>query len=53
MSLGHKSLGNPAAILSSLTNKREKLQDELHNIEKHVFDLETSYLQVLSHSGMF
>nr|KJB28466.1 hypothetical protein B456_005G050100 [Gossypium raimondii] len=51
MSLGHKSSGNPAAILSSLMNKREKLQDELRNIEKQVFELETNYLQDSSHFG--
>ncbi|KAA3483878.1 chromatin modification-related protein eaf6-like [Gossypium australe] len=46
MSLGHKSSRNPAAIIYSLMNKREKLQDELHNIEKQ---LETNYLQDSSH----
>ncbi|TYI89978.1 hypothetical protein E1A91_D03G091200v1 [Gossypium mustelinum] len=49
ISLRHKNLGNPIAILSSLMNKREKLQDELCNIEKQVFELETNYLQDSSH----
>ncbi|KAA3485700.1 chromatin modification-related protein EAF6 [Gossypium australe] len=51
MSLGHKSSGNPAAILASLMNKREKLEDELRSIEKQVFELETNYLQDSSHFG--
>ncbi|CAH9126764.1 unnamed protein product [Cuscuta epithymum] len=36
---------NPKAMLSSILNKRQKLQEELRNIEKQVFDLETTYLQ--------
>ncbi|MFQ6629213.1 hypothetical protein Gotur_007086 [Gossypium turneri] len=49
MSLGHKSSRNPAAFLYSLMNKREKLQDDLHNIEKQVFELKTNYIQDSSH----
>ncbi|MBA0824863.1 hypothetical protein Goarm_021501, partial [Gossypium armourianum] len=57
ISLRHKSLGNPTAILSFLMNKKEKLQDELCNIKKQVifilllqvFELETNYLQDSSH----
>ncbi|XP_057546982.1 uncharacterized protein LOC130825665 isoform X2 [Amaranthus tricolor] len=41
---GQKS-SNPGARLASLLSKREKLQDELRNIEKQVFELETTYLQ--------
>lgn len=36
---------NPGAKLASLLSKREKLQDELRNIEKQVYELETTYLQ--------
>ncbi|KMT16621.1 hypothetical protein BVRB_3g049070 [Beta vulgaris subsp. vulgaris] len=36
---------NPGARLANLLSKREKLQDELRNIEKQVFELETTYLQ--------
>ncbi|KAK6161305.1 hypothetical protein DH2020_004686 [Rehmannia glutinosa] len=32
-------------MLSSLLNKREKLQNELRSVEKQVYELETSYLQ--------
>ncbi|KAK8571905.1 hypothetical protein V6N13_047535 [Hibiscus sabdariffa] len=49
MSLGHKGSGNPAVILSSLMTKRGKLQDDLRNIEKQVYELETNYLQDSSH----
>lgn len=36
MPLGHRGSANPATILASLVNKREKLQDELRNMEKQV-----------------
>ncbi|CAA0817414.1 Unknown protein [Striga hermonthica] len=42
---GHRSSNNPKAVLSSLLNKREKLQNELKSVEKQVYELETSYLQ--------
>ncbi|PIA36444.1 hypothetical protein AQUCO_03400371v1 [Aquilegia coerulea] len=42
---------NPAAMLSALVSKREKLQEELRNIEKQVYELETSYLQDSSQCG--
>ncbi|XAR57427.1 hypothetical protein NMG60_11025569 [Bertholletia excelsa] len=48
---GKRSSYNPAATLASLVGKREKLQEELHNIEKQVYELETSYLQESSHFG--
>ncbi|XP_075085460.1 chromatin modification-related protein EAF6-like isoform X2 [Nicotiana tabacum] len=41
---GHRG-SNPKAVLASLLSKREKLQDELRNVEKQVYELETSYLQ--------
>ncbi|KAI8002578.1 Chromatin modification-related protein MEAF6 [Camellia lanceoleosa] len=48
---GKQASYNPAATLASLLGKREKLQEELHNIEKQVYELETSYLQESSHFG--
>ncbi|XP_052189596.1 uncharacterized protein LOC127799527 isoform X4 [Diospyros lotus] len=48
---GKKGSYNPAARLASLVSKREKLQEELHNIERQVYELETSYLQESSHFG--
>ncbi|XP_077229731.1 histone acetyltransferase subunit NuA4-domain protein [Tasmannia lanceolata] len=42
---------NPSAMLTSLLSKREKLQDELRNIEKQVYELETSYLHDSSQCG--
>ncbi|KAG6420953.1 hypothetical protein SASPL_117499 [Salvia splendens] len=42
---GLRGSNNPKAMLSSLLNKREKLQDELRSVEKQVYELETSYLQ--------
>ncbi|GER52267.1 hypothetical protein STAS_29706 [Striga asiatica] len=35
---GHRGSNNPKAILSSLLNKREKLQYELKSVEKQGFD---------------
>ncbi|KAK8583151.1 hypothetical protein V6N13_021863 [Hibiscus sabdariffa] len=32
-------------MLASLLNRRAKLQEELRNIERQVYDMETSYLQ--------
>ncbi|XVE81847.1 hypothetical protein DITRI_Ditri15bG0098800 [Diplodiscus trichospermus] len=51
MSLGHRGLANPATTLATLMTKREKLQDELRNLEKQVYELETSYLQDSSYGG--
>ncbi|KAL6970567.1 hypothetical protein U1Q18_030264 [Sarracenia purpurea var. burkii] len=48
---GKKGSYNPAATLASLMSKRQKLQEELRNIEKQVYELETSYLQESSHFG--
>ncbi|GFP83362.1 chromatin modification-related protein meaf6 [Phtheirospermum japonicum] len=44
-SQGLRGSNNPKAMLSSLLNKREKLQNELRSVEKQVYELETSYLQ--------
>ncbi|XP_021673150.1 uncharacterized protein LOC110659501 isoform X2 [Hevea brasiliensis] len=51
MSSGQRSGSNPAAMLASLMGKREKLREELRNIEKQVYELETSYLQDSGHFG--
>ncbi|KAA8548806.1 hypothetical protein F0562_000490 [Nyssa sinensis] len=48
---GQKAANNPKAVLASLISKREKLQQELRNIEKQVYELETSYLQETSYFG--
>ncbi|XP_068648768.1 chromatin modification-related protein eaf6 isoform X1 [Aristolochia californica] len=48
---GQRTLSNPSTTLTSLLSKREKLQEELRNIEKQVYDLETSYLHDSSQSG--
>uniref|UniRef100_A0A2P2J9E2 Chromatin modification-related protein MEAF6 n=1 Tax=Rhizophora mucronata TaxID=61149 RepID=A0A2P2J9E2_RHIMU len=40
---------SPAAMLASHMGKREKLQEELRNIEKQVYELETSYLEDSTH----
>ncbi|PKI50188.1 chromatin modification-related protein MEAF6 isoform X1 [Punica granatum] len=42
---GQKGTGNPSAMMASLLSKRAKLQEELRNIEKQVYEMETSYLQ--------
>ncbi|XP_019181341.1 PREDICTED: chromatin modification-related protein MEAF6-like [Ipomoea nil] len=41
---GHRG-SNPKAVLSSILNKRQKLQEELRSVEKQVYELETTYLQ--------
>ncbi|XP_059448947.1 chromatin modification-related protein eaf6 [Corylus avellana] len=48
---GRRGSTNPTAMLQSLLGRREKLQEELSNIEKQVFELETSYLQDSSNFG--
>ncbi|GAB2265999.1 hypothetical protein Dimus_001029 [Dionaea muscipula] len=48
---GQKTSTNPAAKLASLLTKRGKLQEELRNVEKQVFELETTYLQESNHFG--
>ncbi|XP_017412651.1 uncharacterized protein LOC108324259 isoform X3 [Vigna angularis] len=42
---GQKGTVNPSAMLASLLSRRAKLHEELRNIEKQVYDMETSYLQ--------
>ncbi|KAM6592217.1 hypothetical protein CsatA_014822 [Cannabis sativa] len=46
-----KSSLNPTAMLSSALSRRAKLQEDLRNIEKQVYDMETSYLQDPSQCG--
>ncbi|PSR92871.1 Chromatin modification-related protein [Actinidia chinensis var. chinensis] len=48
---GKKVSCNLEATLASLVSKRQKLQQELHNIEKQVYELETSYLQESTNFG--
>ncbi|KAL3506134.1 hypothetical protein ACH5RR_031516 [Cinchona calisaya] len=48
---GHRGSHNPKAMLKSLLSRREKLQEELRNVEKQVYELETSYLQETSNFG--
>ncbi|XP_028765501.1 chromatin modification-related protein MEAF6 [Neltuma alba] len=40
-----KGTANPSAMLASFLGRRAKLHEELRNIEKQVYDMETSYLQ--------
>ncbi|XP_022728374.1 chromatin modification-related protein MEAF6-like isoform X2 [Durio zibethinus] len=42
---GPRGLSTPSAMLASLLSRRAKLQEELRNIERQVYDMETSYLQ--------
>ncbi|KAF3436156.1 hypothetical protein FNV43_RR23248 [Rhamnella rubrinervis] len=46
-----KSSLNPSAMLASLLGRRAKLQEDLRNIERQVYDMETSYLQDPSQCG--
>ncbi|XAR58640.1 hypothetical protein NMG60_11014115 [Bertholletia excelsa] len=48
---GHRNSANPSAMLGALLCKRSKLHEELRNIEKQVYDMETGYLQDPSQSG--
>lgn len=48
---GHRTSSTPSAVLASLLCKRAKLHEELRNIEKQVYDMETSYLQDPSQCG--
>ncbi|KAF8006373.1 hypothetical protein BT93_K0618 [Corymbia citriodora subsp. variegata] len=48
---GQRLPSNPSAMLSSLLAKRAKLHEELRNIEKQVYEMETSYLQDPSQCG--
>ncbi|KAK9280889.1 hypothetical protein L1049_003780 [Liquidambar formosana] len=48
---GQRASSNPSAMLASLLIRRAKLHEELRNIEKQVYELETSYLQDPSQCG--
>ncbi|KAL9662389.1 hypothetical protein QQ045_027222 [Rhodiola kirilowii] len=48
---GQRGSTNPSAMLASLLVKRAKLHEELRNIEKQVYEMETSYLQDPSQCG--
>ncbi|XP_021640305.1 uncharacterized protein LOC110635325 isoform X2 [Hevea brasiliensis] len=48
---GQRGSSNPSAVLASLLSKRAKLHEELRNIEKQVYDMETNYLQDPSQCG--
>ncbi|XP_012085326.1 chromatin modification-related protein MEAF6 isoform X2 [Jatropha curcas] len=48
---GQRGSSNPSAMLASLISKRNKLHEELRNIEKQVYDMETNYLQDPSQCG--
>ncbi|GKV01887.1 hypothetical protein SLE2022_208240 [Rubroshorea leprosula] len=41
---GQRSSSTPSAMMASLLSRRAKLQEELRNIERQVYDMETSYL---------
>ncbi|XP_016749968.2 chromatin modification-related protein MEAF6 isoform X3 [Gossypium hirsutum] len=43
--LGQRGSSTPSAMLATLLSRRAKLQEELGNIERQVYDMETSYLQ--------
>ncbi|XP_042513274.1 chromatin modification-related protein MEAF6-like isoform X3 [Macadamia integrifolia] len=51
MATGQRASSNPSAMLASLMSKRVKLHEELRNIEKQVYELETSYLQDSNQCG--
>ncbi|KAL3531237.1 hypothetical protein ACH5RR_010559 [Cinchona calisaya] len=48
---GQRSSSTPSAVLAALLCKRAKLHEDLLNIEKQVYDMETSYLQDPSQCG--
>ncbi|PKA49232.1 hypothetical protein AXF42_Ash014134 [Apostasia shenzhenica] len=48
---GQGAASNPSAMLAALLGKRDKLQEDLRNIERQVYDLETSYLQDSNQCG--
>ncbi|XWS36423.1 hypothetical protein CRYUN_Cryun20dG0084800 [Craigia yunnanensis] len=48
---GQRGSSTPSAMLASLLSRRAKLQEELRNIERQVYDMETSYLQDPSQCG--
>ncbi|PPR88217.1 hypothetical protein GOBAR_AA32478 [Gossypium barbadense] len=48
---GQRGSSNPSAMLATLLSRRAKLQEELGNIERQVYDMETSYLQDTGQCG--
>ncbi|XWS46969.1 hypothetical protein CRYUN_Cryun14cG0113500 [Craigia yunnanensis] len=48
---GQRGSSTPSAMLASLLSRRAKLQEELRNIERQMYDMETSYLQDPSQCG--
>ncbi|XP_073315935.1 uncharacterized protein [Primulina huaijiensis] len=48
---GQRTTSNPSAMLTALFCKRAKLHEELRNIEKQVYDMETIYLLDPSQCG--
>ncbi|MCD9643286.1 hypothetical protein HAX54_030628 [Datura stramonium] len=48
---GQRSSSNPSAVLAALLSKRAKLHEDLRNLEKQVYDMETIYLQDPSQCG--
>ncbi|XP_031266118.1 chromatin modification-related protein MEAF6-like, partial [Pistacia vera] len=48
---GQRTPASASAVMASLLSKRAKLLEELRNIERQVYDMETSYLQDPSQCG--
>ncbi|PHU22626.1 hypothetical protein BC332_07733 [Capsicum chinense] len=48
---GQRTSSNPSAVLAALLSKRAKLHEDLRNLEKQVYDMETIYLQDPSQCG--
>ncbi|TYI20575.1 hypothetical protein ES332_A07G247800v1 [Gossypium tomentosum] len=48
---GQRVSSNPSAMLATLLSRRAKLQEELGNIERQVYDMGTSYLQDTGQCG--
>ncbi|XP_044503521.1 chromatin modification-related protein MEAF6-like isoform X4 [Mangifera indica] len=48
---GQRAPTSASAVMASLLSKRTKLLEELRNIERQVYDMETSYLQDPSQCG--
>ncbi|XVF80980.1 hypothetical protein PTKIN_Ptkin15bG0119700 [Pterospermum kingtungense] len=48
---GQRGSSTPSAMMASMLSRRTKLQEELRNIERQVYDMETSYLQDPSQCG--
>lgn len=51
MSAPRGAVSNPSLTLSQLVARKDMLEDELRNVEKQVYDLETSYLHDSAQSG--